>query len=413
MSPTYSRTILGVVLATLLLAAPLAAGGSTYSRYGIGDILYANGGRAYAFGGASISLIGEGFINEFNPAGLAGIQLTRFSGDFSLTHFRSTSDEGTANWGHGGFAGAAFAIPIDTANGVVLSLQASPYSVVGYAVSAEDSTSLVPSHQTYTGSGGISQLAIGLSASLTQQVHVGAKLQYYFGTLHQYATSTFDDDSYTSSTFDRTTHYSGFGFTGGIIVDKVGELLGVPALTPLTVGAVFQSGWHADLSEEEIVATTDTNYRRSGAAVVPSGFGFGASFLASHRYLISADVFSQSWGSATVDGVHPDALRNSLRAALGLEVLPERAGDSYWKRVAYRFGAYTATTYLQLNGQGINESGVTAGLGLPMGPDARINLALQVASRGTTTAGLQKDLIVRLTLGVTATELWFMTFPDE
>jgi hypothetical protein len=407
------RTVFSTIVAVILAGPALYAGGSSYSRYGIGDILYGNGGRSYAFGGASIALIGEGFINTLNPAGLSELHFTRFSGDFAVTHFHSRSDEGTSNFGTGGFNGAAFAIPIDTSSGVVLSLEATPYSAVHYGISTVDSTSLLSSNQTYKGSGGISQLGIGLSASVTDRLHLGAKLQYYFGTLHQYAVAEFADPGYTTSTFDRTVHYSGFGFTGGAILERIGDLFDSRAFAPLTVGLIVQSGWRADLSEEEIVATTDTNYRRTGTAQLPFSYGIGFSYLAAERYLFVGDIYAQHWSAATVDGVHPEVLRNSLRLALGFEALPERTGDTYWKRTAYRAGAYYQSSNVALNGQGIDEYGITAGLGLPLGSEARINLGFQLGSRGTTSNGLQKDLIFRMTVGVTASEVWFMKFAED
>ena len=408
-----TRRLISLASLTVIVVVGLKAGGSTYSRYGVGDILSFSNSRSYAFGGASIALIGDGFINCLNPAGLAHIRYTRFSGDFEISHLTSRTDEGTASSGFGRFNGAALAIPIDTAAGVVLSLEATPYSSVRYAVSTADTTSFAASDQTYRGDGGLTQLSIGLSTSLTNTIHVGAKFQYTFGTLHQYATATFRDETLSSSTFDRTVRYTGFAMTGGVILERVGDLVGSTFLTPLTLGVILQAGGHADLSEEEIVASTDTNYRRSGSSELPFSFGAGMSYLAAERYLIAGDVYAQQWGSVKVDGVHPAELRNSLRIALGVEILPERGVESYWKRTAYRAGAYYQSSYLRLNGEGIDEYGVTAGFGLPIGPDSRLNLGFQFGRRGTTANGLQQDVIFRISVGVSASEIWFMRFAEE
>jgi hypothetical protein len=403
-----------ILLALLMLTSlPLYSGGSPYSRYGVGDILSFNSTRTYAFGGVAIGLIGDGFINRLNPAGMADIRYTRFSGAFEATSMRSKTDDASGSSGFGAFQGAAFAIPIDTSLGIVLGIDATPFSSVRYATTSADTTSLVASDQIFYGSGGVSTLGIALSASITQRVHVGAKLQYYYGRSRQYVTAVFRDPSLSDNTFDRSTYYSGFGFTTGLLIDHIGDLIDAPSLRTLTAGLIIQTPVSIDLREEEFVASTDTSYMRNGSFDLPLSFGVGFSYLASDRYLIAADVYTQQWGRVKRDGAHPAELRNSLRAAVGLEIQPARQGESFWKRVAYRIGAYYHSTNVQLNGSGIDELGVTAGFGFPIGPESRLDLGFQLGIRGTTSSQLQRDTIFRFSLGISASEIWFMHFEEE
>ncbi len=55
----------------------------------------------------------------------------------------------------------------------------------------------------------------------------------------------------------------------------------------------------------------------------------------------------------------------------------------------------------------------TAGLGLPIGPDSRLNLGLQAGVNGTTQNNLQNDTIVRLTASISASELWFIRTEED
>jgi hypothetical protein len=70
-----------IFLIVLIILFPLItfAGGSSFSRYGFGDILYNGDSRTYAMSGTGIALIDDGFINGLNPAGMARISYTRFS----------------------------------------------------------------------------------------------------------------------------------------------------------------------------------------------------------------------------------------------------------------------------------------------------------------------------------------------
>ena len=65
------------------------AGGSSFSQYGFGDMLRTGDSRTYALSGTGIALLGDGFINELNPAGLARISLTRFSTGFEYNNYLS------------------------------------------------------------------------------------------------------------------------------------------------------------------------------------------------------------------------------------------------------------------------------------------------------------------------------------
>ncbi len=112
------------------------AGGSSYSRYGIGDILHYGDGRIYALGGTGIALVDDGFINRLNPAGMARISLTRFSGGFEYNRFSSKDENGSSLYSFTELQGLAFAFPISKENGIVLSFEATPYSTVNYKINS-------------------------------------------------------------------------------------------------------------------------------------------------------------------------------------------------------------------------------------------------------------------------------------
>ena len=56
---------------------------------------------------------------------------------------------------------------------------------------------------------------------------------------------------------------------------------------------------------------------------------------------------------------------------------------------------------------------VTGGVAVPIGPNARLNIALQYGVRGTTSNGLQRDSYLRLNVGLTGSELWFVNFEED
>lgn len=406
---TFSVTI---VFAGILGISQTFAGGSIYSRFGVGDLLYYGSSRIDAMGGAGIALIGDGFINRLNPAGIARISHTRISGGFEYSNFSSTDKFGTSNFGYGSYKGLAFGIPVAKDYGVVMLLESSPYSSVNYAVEQADNQL----SQKFYGKGGLSLLSFGGSYSPSSTLTFGAKLNYVFGRIRQFVKFDFADGTFTDSELDRSDFYSGFNFTVGTIYEGMGDLLNAPSLKPLSVGMVLSTPTVLSVQQERYLTTnqtTDTTYVGSGNVDLPLAVGFGASYLISSRYYLTGDVYYQNWESANFFGKHLAEIKNSTRIALGFESLPQRETESYGKRIAYRAGIYYNSTYYNVNNTPMNELFLTTGLGLPIGPDARLNIGLHIGTRGTTSNNLQRDTIFRLTLSISASEVWFMKFENE
>jgi hypothetical protein len=396
------------------------AGGSSFSRYGFGDILRYGDSRTYAMSGTGIALIDDGFINILNPAGLARIYVTRFSTGVEYNNFLSKDETGSSFYSTGGFQGIAFAFPISTGNGIVMSAEFTPYSKVSYGITSSFFDTLTQSTQnkTFYGSGGLSYIGLGLSASPFTGLHVGARLNYMYGRTEQYQTIAFDTTAYTPTTFDRSTYYSGFTLTLGIIYEGLSNLIDVPALRSLTFGFTVTTGSSLDADVQRTYPSSsyisgDSTVTEDGTAGLPLSLGFGLSYVLQNRYRFLGDIVTENWGSTQYFGLPSVDLRNSLRASLGFEAMPAKDASTFWNRIVYRAGVGYNSTYYQINGIGINEFLISGGVGLPMGPESQLNIGLQVGVRGSTDNHLQKDTIVRLSVAISASEIWFLKFEEE
>ena len=400
-------------MTVILFPINTLAGGSSYSRYGFGDILHYGGSRIYAMGGTGIALIGDGFINRLNPAGMTRIAYTRFSGGFEYNRFSSEDTNSSALYSSFGFQGLAFAIPISRENGIVLSFESTPYSAVRYAINRSASTIGTVMHQTFYGSGGLSYLGLGLSASPLNTLHIGARLNYMYGRTRQFQKTTFDDASFAQTEFDRSKYYSGFTITFGTIYEELDNLLNLPSLQNLTVGFTFTSPYALNVDKNLTYSSIDSIVTSHGTSDLPFSLGFGLSYLHQSRYQFAGDIVYENWGSVKDFGSHPAELRSSFRLGLGFEAKPSKDADTYLGRLIYRAGLAYHSTYYKIHGEGIDEFLASGGLGLPIGPDARLNIGLQVGIRGSTNNSLQKDTIIRLLIAVSASEMWFLRFEEE
>ncbi len=419
-----------VIFFMMVVGMTLAdAGGPVYSRFGVGDIYYFAGSRSYAMGGVGAGLFGDGFINRLNPAGLVGISSTRFSGTFEYSNYSSTDLTGSGRYARGDFGGLSVAIPVSKDYGVVLVGELTPYSTVNYAVGRDDTQLGIASNQQLIGSGGISRFDFGSSVSITNQLNAGFKINYLAGTILQTTKLTFTDNSYINNELTLSDHYSGISFTIGATYKGLGDLFGSTILNPLVLGIVIETPSSLDLREDhfalqELTATTasqyDTTSTRYGTSDIPTLVAVGASYTLTDRYVFAADVAMQDWSSSKTFGVHSTELRSSMRLGVGIEILPSKDASSYMGHLIYRAGFSYNSSYVQANNpsisaayEAINGTFLTAGLGLPIGPDSHLNLGFQFGVNGTTQDGLQKDTIFRITASISGSELWFVRSEED
>ncbi|MBI3111539.1 MAG: hypothetical protein HYZ01_08210 [Ignavibacteriales bacterium] len=402
----FTKTLLGIfILITWIDGQTAVAGGSSYSRFGIGDLMYYGSSRSAAMGGTGIALLHDGFINRLNPAGLAALSRTRISAGFEYSNFSSSDDASSGNYRRGAFNGVAFGIPVDKKYGIGMLLESSPFSSVHYAVETTDEKL----KQTFYGTGGLSLLGVGASYAPFSSVTLGAKFNYIFGRIRQVDKFDFFDSGFADGEMDRSDFYSGMNATLGAIYRGSTD-------SPLSLGLVLSTPTTFAVERERILTSNqsqDTTGRSTGTVDLPLAVGVGFSYLFSNRYYLTADLYHQSWEQSNFFGTVPVEIRNATRVGVGFESLPERETEAYFKRVAYRAGIYYNSTYYKINDTPINEYFVTFGLGLPVGPDARINIGLHAGIRGETTNNLQRDTILRLTFSLSASEAWFLTFEEE
>jgi hypothetical protein len=370
--------------------------------------------------GTGIAFIDDGFINGLNPAGIARISYTRFSAGFEYNNFLSKDETGSSFYSTGGFQGLSFAFPISIENGIVMSAEFTPYSKVSYGITSSlfDTLTQTLQNKTFYGSGGLSYIGLGLSASPLTTLHLGARLNYMYGRTRQYQTTSFNNADFSPTTFDRSSYYSGFTLTLGTIYEGLANLLNAPALRSFTVGLTLTTASSLDADVQRTYPASsyssgDSIVTEKGTAGIPLSIGFGLSYLHQNRYRFLGDLVAENWGSTKYFGSSPAELRNSLRASFGFEALPAKDADTFLKRIVYRAGFAYNSTYYQINGVGINELLVSGGLGLPMGPESQLNIGLQVGVRGTLDNHLQKDTIIRLSVAVSASEIWFLKFDEE
>ena len=242
---TSRYLILSLLLASMAIVNHAIASGSSYSRFGVGDLVRYGGGRLDGMGGNGLALSSDNFLNLLNPAAIGKIQYTRFAGGYEFSNYSSTDAFGSGRYARGNFKGVSFGFPVDKEYNIAVVLEASPFSSVNYATQVEDTVV----RQDFYGTGGLSLLSLGASVSPVNKLTLGAKLNYVHGQIGQAAKFTFFDGSFTNSEIQRSDFYSGFNVTLGGLYEGVGDLFGSSALQPMTVAADSLPGASPELDK--------------------------------------------------------------------------------------------------------------------------------------------------------------------
>lgn len=397
-----------------LYAAQASTGGSAYSLFGIGDIRDFPSVRSAGMGFANLALPSPNAINGMQPATWSKINRVRLEAGLLYEGFKSSDGSRSLYLANSDFNGALLAIPISPANGITTVLGFIPYSNVNYNLFEQGSQEGIDYQMNYAGTGGVSKGIVGLSYTPFTDIAIGSSFNYLFGTIDR--TTTFSPTNTanagaltaTSMTLKAISVTVGLQFVG---LGRISE-----SLQPFSLGLVFSTGGSFRTERQlryEFLSEKDTLASVNGRMSLPAAYGIGLAYQPSERYLFAADYTIQPWGNITIDGVKASNIRNSFRYSIGGEQLPSRDPSGWFGRLTYRLGFYYHATYYNINGQPINEWGATAGAGIPLFGDARLNAAFEYGSRGATNYGLIKDNIFRMSLSVTLSESWFQRYEEE
>lgn len=401
----------------LLTTLSYAQSSSPYTRYGIGDLKYSFSARQQGMGQLGVSLLDRTNISTTNPASWSDFNRTRI--EFALT-YNGVSVSNKINSYYSAeteVEGFTFGFPVYSRYGIGIAAGLIPYSRISYKAiqNFQSSDTLISDYSVnYEGKGGLSKLFIGSSYRLPFNFSIGATLDYYFGNLNYYSTLKFkNEDNYTAE-YNLSYRPTGFGTTIGFISSNLNEILNTDFLSDIRLGASIN--YISKLDADTILTTTssilvDTIAQSRTKIEIPLRINLGLSFIIGWNYLITFDYSFQNFNNYKIAGTKINELRDGFKFSTGFEFLPTtQLGMTFWERVNWRVGlSYEKTPYYFRN-TGIDQYSIFSGITFPLGIDNSIDLALQYSLRGTTENNLLKENFIKLTLGVSFGELWFLTY---
>lgn len=403
-----------------ILSIPVvkAQTGSTYSRYGIGDIDFSYSAKMLSIGGLGSTQLDPSHILTTNPASWSALDRTRLEMGIGYTGLNLTDNSNSYFTSETEFKGFTFGFPVSNKYGIGVALGLVPYSTVSYKTVKENLSSdqNLPDYTvTFEGKGGISKLFVGSSVDLPLGFIGGASLDYYFGNLRYFSEIEFADNTTNINTnYENNLRTTGFGTTVGLISPNLASSFGINSLSDLRFG--LSANYISDLNTDTLLTATsisliDTLSNYNTKISIPLRINGGISFEFEQTYKVNFDYSYQAWGDYKLNNVKSGNLRDANKFSAAFEYSPKRVlGMSLWEQIIWRGGLSYEQTQYQFNNTGINQFSVFGGFSFPMGIENSIDVGMQYAIRGTTDNNLLKENFVKIYLGISFGELWFLRY---
>ncbi len=397
-------------------AAIAQVSSSPLTQQGLGDLYKPSLAYSFGMGGIGISNGSVRYVNNQNPALLVYNSVYTYSAEV-LGESRRVSD-GVAAQKSGGMnlKNLGMSFPIKSGKWVS-SIMLSPYSNVKYQFTTEDVLEGTPFNTVQRGSQGLAQLEWAHGFKITDDLKVGVKAKYLFGSIKKefsnVLTGSGVNRALVPTTFNRDAVSDLLYGLGAQYRYKVNKN------TYLNLGMIydFQSNVKTKRLQTfetrnrgNIVFSSDTLVNNViGAMTLPSTLGFGVSIGKPLKWLAGVDVRFQSWSSFKDFENSNNNLQNSTSIAIGGEYTPDAGSiDKLFSRMTYRLGAsYEKTPYI-VEGSGVNDFGINFGGSIPIGISS-LDMGFRFGKRGSLSNNNIKESYFRLQIGMTFNDRhWFI-----
>ena len=424
----FKLLILIIALSCTCLSAQQITN-SPYSRYGIGDVSYTGYGHHKAMGGAAVAESSPFFINLSNPAANSDIPQHRFIFDAGFD-VKYTETESSAakqknnNTTFSYFAGGFSAKPWW---GMVFGVM--PVSAVGYSVidSSRVYVNGDPENEnrkytrTCQGNGGLSKVFLSASFKFLKMFSAGVRGEYIFGDIERTNYMATITSGYKSNSYYNNNYIiRGFNYGFGLHAQKSVMSKTDSSLTAVKIAAgitfsgdrdfnarneVFLSAYNSLTAAEDTIVNDTLS---DGKLKLPGSFAVGLSAEFFDQLTVNIDYKHQDWGKFLLKGEDAvSSLGKNKYIGFGLQYVNAKYSSRFYKKINYRFGMHRSDTYIKVNGYGIEDKGITFGLGIPLN-SLMFNIGCDLGVRGTTEHNLYKEKYFLLHFSVSVYDVWFV-----
>ena len=407
----YKYLIVAVTLLVSLGSFAQEGTTSPYSFYGLGELKFKGTVENRSMGG--ISMLSDSIhLNLQNPAGLSRLKLVTYAIGGSYKSNKLATDFQTESLSTGTLDYLAIGIPMGKFAG---SFGLLPYTSVGYKLKSSENEE----NRQYTGSGGVNKVFMALAYSVTPELSLGVDVSYNFGKVEN---TVFIENGLDLSTgrIDNSA-ISGFNFNFGAqyktMVSTNLELSSAISFTPKTdlttenTRELFTILVNPDTGGQVIIDKRDLPVANA-AITLPSKLTLGMGIGKPKNWFMGGEytnLKTSKFSNPTTSNITNVSFKDASSIKFGGYFIPQyNSFSNYWKRVVYKAGIRFEETGLQINGEDINEFGISFGVSLPVGKVfSNVNLGLEVGRRGTKNQGLVQENFFNTFISLSLNDKWF------
>ena len=419
---------IGLLIFWVMTAMAQSGSNSPYTRYGFGQLSDQSFGNSKAMGGIAYGLRNGLQINAANPASYSAVDSLTFLFDAGMSLQNANFQEKEVKTNAKNSTVDYIAMQFRLWKRMGLTAGFLPYSTVGYNMSKTENVpnsedqygNTTAAMKTYAGDGSIQQVFIGLGYKVFDNLSIGANLSYLYGDIMHSSSVTFGNTNANKSVRAEEFKINDYKLDLGL---QYTQALGKKHT--LNLGLVYSYGHdingkgynyketYASGSNYPLHQTVDTI--QSGFSL-PHTFGVGFTYVYDYRWTIGLDYTLQKWADVKFfnkEGQFTDRSKISI----GAEYRPNPIGRNYFKRVRYRAGAYYSDPYAKVDGkEGAREYGVSFGFGFPVEvfqSRSILNISGQYVKVSPKVKGMLEEQYLRINLGLTFNDRWFMKWKVE
>lgn len=387
---------------------------SVYSRYGLGDIYTTNSAKRFGLGGLGSAFADKNNINSINPAAWYNLEMTRFEIGLDYKSQIVKDNSGSAYYSDFEFSGFTFGFPIDSDYGISAAAGLTPVTNIGYQVLQNSTSGSVDDFTAeYSASGGLSKVFLGGSYTTPLYFTIGAAYEYYTGNINYTSSIDFGEfSSFRDVSFRRNYDYQGMGINTGILSENLAKVFGWEKIKDFRFAAALNyiSKLNTDTTITSATAVgQNTQVIGLVKTEIPYKLTFGTSMRVGDRHLFSLDYLTQPWSEYKVNGLKQNNLRDLQKIVLGYEYgNPNLRFVTFWEQILWRMGLSYEQTQYEINGEGINEYSIYAGVSFPIGIGNTLDFGFRYGMRGTTSSNLVREDLFNAFVSFSFGELWFV-----
>lgn len=386
---------------------------SPYSFYGIGMDKFRGTVENRSMGGLSI-FADSIHVNLRNPAAYAGLKLTTYTVGVGNTSTNVKSDNGSGSNNTTSLDYLALGIP---AGKFGFGFGVLPYTAVGYSIVDVDEDAGTAGR--YSGKGGLNKVYLSGGYAINDNISLGVDLNYNFGNIQNKNIFVREGLQFGSREINRSD-LSGFSYKVGLDYQRMlkedlkfhfgayySPEVDLSAENKRELATIIYGPTGQDITvEARDIEVADTDITLPSSLTVGAGLGDPQKWFVGLEYTTAgtADFSNRSFAA---EGA---TYNNSSKYRVGGYYIPDyNSLTSYFSRIVYRGGFRLEETGLSINGEAINEFGISFGLGLPAGGMlSNVNLGFEYGQRGTTNAGLIQENFFTGMISLSLNDKWFI-----